>query len=122
MTLNLNYWTTSMATVGGVLELPDKPGDPVDLGQYDESMNGWSAGATFGVLVTPGEMFRLGLTVKTPHTIKFEGTTTTSHLPLYGHPGTSNAERDFTWPLCIAGGVAVRALTRLLVTADVQWS
>ena len=121
-TVNLNYGKTGMATVGGYTQLPDGPEFPVDLGQYDESMDGWAVGATFGVLVTPGEMFRFGLTVKTPYTLKFQGRTSTSLLPLYGHPGISNAERAFTWPLVIDGGAAVKPWSRLLVTAGVQWS
>lgn len=121
-TFNLNYGTSSMSTAAGVYELPEMPGVPVDLGQYEESMSGWGYGATFGVLLTPGEMFRFGLTMKTPFSLKFKGKGITTHLPLYGHPGTSDIERTFTWPLCIAGGVAIRPVPQLLVTADVQWS
>lgn len=121
-TFNLNYGKTTMATVGGYLELPDGPGYPVDLGQYDESMDGWAAGATFGILAAPSETYRFGLTVKTPYKLRFKGRTSTSLLPVYGHPGISNAERSLTWPLCIAGGAAVKPWSRLLVTADVQWS
>jgi long-chain fatty acid transport protein len=122
LTFNINYGRSRMSTIAGVYELPEMPRIPVDLGQYEEKMGGWGYGATLGVLVAPSSTYRLGLTVRTPFTIKFKGTGITSHFPLYDVSGTSDMERDFTWPLCIAAGVAVWPISRLLIAVDIQWS
>ncbi len=121
-TFNLNYAMSNMSTIAGVYELPQMPGVPVDLGQYEEKLSGWGVGVTLGTLVRLSEKIGFGLTLKTPSTIKFKGTGMTSRFPLYDISGTSDMERELTWPLSIAGGVAVHPLDRLLVTADVQWS
>ncbi len=121
-TFSLNYAMSNMSTIAGVFELPEMPGVPVDLGQYEEKLSGWGFGATLGVLAKPSKKVSLGLTIRTPSTIKFKGTGIVSHFPLYDVAGTSDMEREFTWPLCIAGGVAFRPLSPLLITADVQWS
>jgi long-chain fatty acid transport protein len=98
------------------------PPDPLDLGQYEENMNGWGIGATFGVLVTPSEKLGIGLTVRTPSTVSFSGTANMPTLPVYELPGSSDLERKITWPLWIAGGVSFRPVPRLLLSADIHWT
>ena len=46
-TLNVNYGMFSIKMHAGETELPVPP-YVLDLGQYEESMNGWGLGATFG--------------------------------------------------------------------------
>jgi long-chain fatty acid transport protein len=119
--LNINYGTFSINMHAGETELPVPP-YAMDLGQYEESMNGWGLGATFGVLVKPSDRLSAGLTVRTPSTVKFKGDGLISNLALLGYDNTSSLERSVVFPLWIAGGVAVRPMDRLLVTADVQWT
>ncbi len=85
-------------------------------------MNGWGFGATFGVLAKPVEKLAIGLTVRTPSTVSFNGTARMSYLALYGLPDSSDLERKITWPLWIAGGVAFRPIERLVLSADVHWT
>ncbi len=120
-TLNVNYGMFSINMHAGRAALPVPPYS-LDLGQYEESLNGWGLGATFGVLVKPSERLSVGLTVRTPSKVKFKGDGTISNLSLLGFAKTSTLERSITFPLWIAGGVAVRPVDRLLVTADVQWT
>lgn len=120
-TLNLNYGMFSIKMHAGEAELPVPP-YALDLGQYEESMNGWGLGATFGVLVKPSQDVSFGLTVRTPSTVKFKGDAQISNLSRLGYSGTSVLKRDLTFPLWIAGGVAVRPMDKLLLTADVQWT
>ncbi len=93
-----------------------------DLGQYEENMNGWGFGATFGVLVKPVEKLSIGLTVRTPKTIAFEGAASMSNMTTFGLPGSSDLRRKITWPLGIAGGVSFRPVERLFLSADVHWT
>jgi long-chain fatty acid transport protein len=121
-TFHLNYAKSDMSTIAGAIEMPQTPGVRVDLGQYEEKLSGWGFGATLGALFEPSETISLGLTLRTPSAITFKGTGMTSRFPLYDVSGTSDMERTFTWPLCIAGGVAFHPLSQLLITADIQWS
>jgi len=118
-TININYGSFALMQPGGTADLGE---GTVDLGQYDENMNGWGFGATFGVLVKPVDKLSVGLTVRTPSTVSFKGLANLSNMTLYGLPGSSNLERKITWPLWIAGGVSFRPTGRLLLSADVHWT
>jgi len=120
-TFNLNYGMLSLKMPAGIV-LVGIPPDPLDLGQYEENMNGWGIGATFGVLVTPSAKLGFGLTVRTPSTVSFSGTANMPTLPVYELPGSSDLKRKITWPLWIAGGVSFRPVPRLLLSADVHWT
>jgi long-chain fatty acid transport protein len=120
-TVNLNYGMLSLKMPPGIV-LVGIPPDPLDLGQYEENMNGWGIGATFGVLVTPSAKLGIGLTVRTPSTVSFSGTANMPTLPVYELPGSSDLKRKITWPLWIAGGVSFRPVPRLLLSADVHWT
>ena len=119
--LNVNYGVFSINMHSGILELPGLP-FALDLGQYEESLSGWGLGATFGVLVKPSKNLSFGLTVRTPSKVTFKGDALISNLDLLGFSETSTVERSITFPLWVAGGVAVRPIERLLITADVQWT
>jgi len=124
-TFNLNYGMFNLKRPAGIVLVgfpPDPFADPLDLGQYEENMNGWGIGATFGVLVTPSAKLGFGLTVRTPSTVSFNGTANMPALPVYELPGSSDLKRKITWPLWIAGGVSFRPVPRLLLSADVHWT
>lgn len=118
-TLNINYGMFDIRTHAGSAATPF--GD-LDLGQYEESLTGWGLGATLGVLVKPSEMFSLGLTVKTPFSVKLGGEAKISNLPLLKLNGQSDLDREVTWPMWIAGGVAFKPIPKLTLTGDIQYT
>jgi len=122
-TLNINYGMFSIKTHAGNTEIPVPPYE-LDLGQYDESLNGWGLGATFGVLVKPSEMFSFGATVRTPSKVKLGGDVSISNIDLLSpnFKNQSEAERNVTWPWWVAGGVAFRPIEGLTLTGDLQWT
>ncbi|MBM3295386.1 MAG: hypothetical protein FJY82_12825 [Candidatus Aminicenantes bacterium] len=119
--LDVNYGVFNLGTYAGKLEPPLVP-TTLDLGQYEESETGWGVGAAFSVLVKPSEMFSLGLTVRTPVTVKFSGTALISNLGYLGFSGESRMEREVKWPLWVGGGLAFKPLENLTVTADIQYT
>jgi long-chain fatty acid transport protein len=118
-TLNINKGNFNLKMPAGVADLGE---GAVDLGQYEENMNGWGFGATFGVLAKPVDKLGIGLTVRTPSTVSFKGSARMSYLSLYGLADTSDLKRKITWPLWIGGGVSFRPVDRLLLSADVHWT
>lgn len=118
-TVNINYGNFNLKMPAGTADLGE---GSADLGQYEENMNGWGIGATLGVLVKPIDKLSVGLTVRTPSTLTFKGSALMSYLSMYELPDTSRLERQITWPLWIAGGLAFRPVPRLLLSADVQWT
>ena len=119
--INVDIGTFSLKMPAGDSSYPISI-DPVDLGQYEETMTGWGLGATVGILVKPADTLSIGLTVRTPSTITFDGSARMSNMTLFELPGSSDLRRKITWPLSIAGGVAFRPVERLLLSADIQWT
>jgi len=119
--LDINYGIFNLGTYAGKVEPPVVPA-AFDLGQYEETETGWGVGATFSVLVKPSEIFSLGLTVRTPVTVKFSGQALISNLSYLGFSGESDMEREVKWPLWVGGGVAFKPLANLTLTADVQYT
>ena len=118
-TFNLNYGMFNLKTPTGLFYID---GGLADLGQYEENMNGWGVGATLGLLITPSEKFRAGLTVRTPSKVALNGSSLMTLAPLQGLQGSSDLKRRITWPLWVAGGVSFRPAPRLLLSADVHWT
>jgi long-chain fatty acid transport protein len=118
-TFNLNYGVFGLKMPGGSAEIGETT---VDLGQYEEHMTGLGVGATFGLLIKPSEKIGIGLTVRTPSTVSFNGSASLSYLSLYELPDSSDLKRKITWPLWIAGGISFRPVPRLLLSADVHWT
>jgi len=118
--LNIDYATFSIKRWAGPAAV--SPEELLDLGQYEDSSNGWGFGATFGFLYKPSEMFSFGLSSRTPSKIGLKGTTLISNIDLLGLAGQSDTEKDLTWPWWIAGGVAFRPRWDLVITADLQWT
>jgi long-chain fatty acid transport protein len=126
MTLNINYGIFDLARHAGTVENVGTQ----DLGQYYENASGWGYGATLGILARPFDFLSAGLTVRTASTIRFNGEARISNLQAFNlgawpvNP-TSGLEREVTWPIWIAAGVAFYPTSDLTLTADVhytQWS
>jgi len=122
-TLNVNYGMFSLKTHTGNVELAEAPYQ-LDLGQYDESLNGWGFGATFGVLVKPNDKLSFGATVRTPSRLSLSGNISIQNIDLLSpnFKNQSEANMDLTSPWWIAGGVAFRPIKDLTLTADLQWT
>jgi long-chain fatty acid transport protein len=122
--LNINYGKFDLATYAGETETPPI----VDLGQYEESLSGWGIGLTLSALFKPMDKLSVGATFRTASTVKFTGDATISGMTDLGTAlGTplnvsSNVERDVTWPMWLAAGVAFKPMERLTLTGDLQWT
>jgi long-chain fatty acid transport protein len=124
--LNINYGTFSLRTYAGSITLdisiPELPPQEFDLGQYEESMTGWGYGATLGILFKPIERLSMGATLRTSSTVKFSGEASILNMSLLGYNDTSDLEREVTWPMWAAAGVAFNPAKNLILTADLQWT
>ena len=124
-TLNVNYGKFDLAMWAGATEAPLPV---VDLAQYEESMTGWGYGATVGVLFKPIDKLSFGATFRTASTVKFNGEATITGMTDLGTAlgttlnDTSDTEREVTWPMWIAAGVAFEPIDGLTLTGDVQWT
>jgi long-chain fatty acid transport protein len=118
-TFNLNYGMFSLKRWAGEAEINDSM---VDLGQYDESLHGWGWGLTLGLLARPADWFSFGLTVKTSNRVKFKGQAEMVLLGYAGYPDHSDLRRNLKWPWFIGGGVALRPVAGMVLTADVHWT
>lgn len=123
--LNINYGMFELAKWAGA-KAQDIPIPPysllIDLGQEDVSMTGWGYGAGFGVLVKPSDVISVGLSIKTPYKVKLSGDAEIAGFTGLGLNSTSEIETDLTFPLWAAGGIAVRPIDGLILTADLQWT
>ncbi len=101
-----------------------KMDQPFELGQYSERLKGLAVGGTIGLLVKPVKQFSFGLTYKLPFTAKLKGDVT---IPFaVALPGVTSATdtgtRQATWPMWLAGGVAIKPIDKLTITADLQYT
>lgn len=119
--LNINYAMFSLKMHAGTAEPPQVPVE-FDMGQYEEDLDGWGFGATFGLLVKPNDMISVGATVRTPSKIRFRGESIISNLDLLGFKEKSDSERTITWPWWAGVGVAVEPMEGLTLTGDLQWT
>ncbi len=119
-TFNLNYGSMKWSQWAGQLEI--SPGTYFDAGQYEEGLHGFGWGVTFGLLARPADWLSVGLTVKSPSTIKFRSKINMYNLSAAGYPTSSEVRREIKWPWFIGGGVSVKPLDRLTLNADVQWT
>jgi long-chain fatty acid transport protein len=130
----LSYKISDMISVGAALNVNYAMFDlkrwanvagPLDLGQFDMSVNGWGFGATFGVLVKPSDMISIGASFRTASsfTLKGQASITNFNLvpPLYP-PNSSDVQFKLSWPMWLAAGVAVKPCNKLIITGDLQWT
>jgi long-chain fatty acid transport protein len=109
-TVDVNYGLLDMA-------------QPFALGQYTEELRGLAVGGTFGLLVKPIKQFSFGVTYKLPFTAKLKGDVTIPAAPLVGASSdVDTGTRKATWPMWLAGGVAIKPIDKLTITADVQYT
>ena len=110
-TLDINY---------GMLKMDQ----PFALGQYSENLKGLAVGGTFGVLVKPVKQFSFGVTYKLPFTAKLKGDVDIPNAVAL--PGvtaaTDTGTRQATWPMWLAGGIAIKPIDQLTITADIQYT
>lgn len=92
------------------------------FGQYEENVSGMAVGATIGMMYQPSETLSFGFTFKTPVTAKFSGETKIPTLAYIGFPQENDGEREATWPMWIAAGVAIKPNDKLTITADAQYT
>jgi long-chain fatty acid transport protein len=83
--------------------------------QYTEDPSGWGFGATVGLKLAASEQLDLGLTVRTPTNVSFEGDALTGALDM-------ELKRDIEWPLWIGFGLAYEVCDCWVITADAQYS
>jgi long-chain fatty acid transport protein len=90
--------------------------------QYSEESNGLGYGVTIGALYKVTDNFSFGATFKTKSKVKMSGTAKNPAFALHSIATESDFDRDVSWPMWIAGGIAFRPMDALVITADVQWS
>jgi len=108
MTLNLNY---------GILNFK-RPA----YGQYEEKMNGFALGATFGLHYRPTDKLSFGFSLRTPSAVKFSGKSKMSYAPMIGLNSEVDSERKTTWPLWACFGIAFKPVEKLILTFDAQYT
>ena len=119
-TFNLNYGQMKWSQWSGQFEV--SPGTYINPGQYEEGLHGFGWGLTFGLLAKPVDWLSVGLTVKTPSTIKFRSKINMYGLSDMGYPASSEVRREVKWPWFIGGGVSIKPVNKLTLNADVQWT
>ncbi|MFW6140394.1 MAG: OmpP1/FadL family transporter [Acidobacteriota bacterium] len=119
--LNINYGFFNLNRWAGAVNIPMPP-YVVDLGQYEEESSGWGVGATLGVLVEPSDRVSLGLTFRTPTKVSMSGEASIYNFSLLGYPGKSEFDREVTYPMWIAGGLAFHPIESLTFTLDAQYT
>ncbi len=94
-------------------------------GQYDESSTGVGYGATFGILYSPIKELSIGATLRTKTKVDMSGTannTMMPKIPTMSLSGSSDFDREVSWPLWFAMGIAVRPMNNIVLTLDAQYS
>ena len=117
--------------VRGTMELSKGIANPAPLtggSQYQEESDGWGYGLGIGVQYMLNDKLTLGASLRTKMGVTFKGEAENPLIPLAAMgagttaPGTSDFEREITWPLWVGGGVAYKAMDNLMIAFDVQWS
>jgi long-chain fatty acid transport protein len=130
-TLNINYGFFKLEQWGQfVLVNPAAPpagnlmAAPtlINLGQQTLDVKGWGFGATVGVLVKPAEWISFGATFRTESKIKLSGTTEIENISLLGLPNASDTKMNVASPMWLAGGIALKPIEGLTLTADAQYT
>ncbi len=121
LALNLNYGSYDLFMYRGIVYVTTDIGtNPIDVGAYSDTGNGVGFGATFGLFYRASEKFSLGASIRTPSKITFKGRSSCSNWMNLDYATDSN--KSITFPLWIAGGIAVKPTQAFTVTADVQFS
>jgi long-chain fatty acid transport protein len=129
-TFNINYGFFKTHQWAQYTVIPTTIPILYNFGQATMNVNGWGFGATLGLLVKPTDRVSFGLTYRLQSKMKLSGTSFVENLPGLGPylvgsptvPDTSPAKLDATSPMWLAGGLAVKPLTNLTCTFDLQWT
>ena len=103
------------------LERPAEVG-PNTYAQYSEESTGTGVGFTLGAQYKINEMFTLGATFRSEATVKMSGTAKNPAFQAMNAPAESEFDRDVSWPMWIAGGIAIRPSECWVISFDVQYS
>lgn len=106
----------------GMFDLKRPADMQVAFAQYSEESTGTGVGVTLGLQYKINEMFTLGGSFKTQKTVKMSGTAKNPGFAMMSAPTESEFDREVSWPMWIAGGVAVKPSECLTITFDVQHS
>ncbi len=124
---SIAYKISDKFMLGGTVDINYgmlKMDQPFALGQYSENLKGWAVSGTLGLLVKPVKQFSIGVSYKFPFTAKLSGDVSIPLATLV--PGvtttTDTGTRQATWPMWIGGGVAIKPIDKLTITADVQYT
>ncbi len=98
--------------------------------QFEESSTGIGFGATLGLKYKFNEKVAAGLTARLASKVPMSGTAMNPLFPalptipgmVQPGPGESDFDRDVTWPIWIAGGIAFKPTDCLTITVDAQFS
>jgi len=90
--------------------------------QYSEESNGFGYGVTIGALLKATDQFSIGASFKTKTNVKMSGSAKNPAMAGIPAETESDFDRDVSWPMWIAGGIAFRPIEALVITADVQFS
>lgn len=102
----------------------DRPAEvaPNTFAQYSESSTGLGYGVTLGAHFKVNDMIQLGASFRTKTDVSMSGSGENMAFAQLGAPTKSDFDRDVSWPLWVAGGVAVKPADNLTLTFDVQYS
>ncbi len=126
LAVKLSEWVSVGATfnVNYALLNTKKPANlgPAGFSQYTEKLHGWAYGATFGIHIRPAPWISIGGTYRTQSTVTLKGTADMPGAALLSLPTSSDASRGATYPMWFGGGVAIKPIPSLTITADAQFT
>jgi long-chain fatty acid transport protein len=100
---------------------PGPDGTPETDVQYTEESTGMGFGATIGLKYDVSDKLTIGASFRTSTAVSMEGDAVISHAT-FGNLVETTFEREVTWPLWIAGGLAYKPTECLTLVLDAQYS
>ncbi len=97
----------------------NQDGTPETLPQYSEESTGLGYGVTIGLKYDASKKLSVGATFRTATKVTMSGTGELLDLPM---EMKSDFDRDVTWPMWIAGGLAYHPSKSVTLTLDAQYS
>ena len=115
--VNINY---------GMFDMKQPVFDGLAMGlpaqQFSEESTGIGVSVTIGAKYDFSDMISAGLTFRTSSSISMSGDATNTLFPFMGAPEESGFTREVTWPIWLAGGVAIHPSKCLTIAIDAQYS
>ena len=123
------YQVTEAFSVGlavniyyGMFDLKQPAVAGTNVVQYEETSSGTGFGVTLGLKYDFNEMVSAGVSFRTKTKVAMSGTAKNPAFAGYGFATESDFDRDVTWPMWIAGGIAVHPTEKFTITFDAQYS